>query len=146
MIYSMHQIVGLSAKSEGFMANLKKRIVDTEEGSLSYKRNVVLSIVKLATQEINGIASLSKNAFSVWKKLINKNYHHGVVIEFGEDNDVYVDVYVNVLFGYSVKDVAFRVQENIKSSIESMTDFKVAAINVNVTGVVFASTDDVSLM
>ena len=128
------------------MANHKQRIVDSEEGSLSYKRNVVLSIVKLATQEINGIASLSKNAFSIWKKMVNKNYTHGVVIEFGQDNDVYVDVYVNVLFGYSVKDVAFRVQENIKSSIESMTDFKVAAINVNVTGVVFANTDEVSVM
>lgn len=128
------------------MANLKQRVVDSEEGSLSYKRNVVLSIVKLATQEINGIASLSKNAFSVWKKMVTKNYNHGVVIEFGQDNDVYVDVYVNVLFGYSVKDVAFRVQENIKSSIESMTDFKVAAINVNVVGVVFVSADEVSVM
>ena len=67
-------------------------------------------------------------------------------IEFGEDDDVYVDVYVNVLFGYSVKDVAFRVQENIKSSIESMTDFKVAAINVNVTGVVFGNSEELTVM
>lgn len=128
------------------MANRKQKLVDTEEGSVSYKRNVVLSIVKLASQEINGIASLSTNAFSVWKKMFNKNYHRGVVIEFGEDDDVYVDVYVNVLFGYSVKDVAFRVQENIKSSIESMTDFKVAAINVNVTGVVFSNNEELTVM
>ena len=112
----------------------------------SYKRNVVLSSVKLATQEISGIASLSTNGFSVWKRVFNKNYHRGVVIEFGEDDDVYVDVFVNVLFGFSVKDVAFRVQENIKSSIESMTDFKVASINVNVIGVVFNNTDDMSVM
>ena len=128
------------------MANRAQKLTQSEEGSLSYKRNVVLSIVKLATQEISGIASLSTNGFSVWKKVFNKNYHRGVVIEFGEDDDVYVDVYVNVLFGYSVKDVAFRVQENIKSSIESMTDFKVAAINVHVTGVVFNNTDEMSVV
>ena len=64
------------------------------------------------------------------------------MIEFGEDNDVYVDVYVNVLFGYSVKDVAFRVQENIKSSIESMTDYKVSSIYVSVVGVVFVENED----
>lgn len=128
------------------MANRKQKLVDSEEGSVSYKRNVVLSIVKLASQEINGIASLSTNAFSVIKKMFNKNHHRGVVIEFGEDDDVYVDVYVNVLFGYSVKDVAFRVQENIKSSIESMTDFKVAAINVNVTGVVFGNSEELTVM
>lgn len=124
------------------MANRKLKMVESEEGSLSYKRNVVLSIVKLASQEINGIASLCTNAYPFWKKVFNKNYNQGVVIEFGEDNDVYVDVYVNVLFGYSVKDVAFRVQENIKSSIESMTDYKVSAINVNVVGVVFVENND----
>lgn len=128
------------------MANRKQKLTHSEEGSLSYKRNVVLSIVKLATQEISGIASLSNAGFSVMKKVFNKNYHRGVVIDFGEDDDVYVDVFVNVQFGYSVKDVAFRVQENIKSSIESMTDFKVAAINVNVIGVVFTNTDDMSVV
>lgn len=124
------------------MASRKQKLVDSEEGSVSYKRNVVLSIVKLAAQEINGIASLNNNGYSFIKRLTSKNYHHGVVIDFGEDGDVYVDVFVNVLFGYSVKDVAFRVQENVKSSIESMTDFKVAAINVHVIGVVFGNAED----
>jgi len=96
----------------------KQKMLDSEEGSVSYKRNVVLSIVNLATQEISGIASLSNEGLPLLKKVLNKNYHRGVVIDFGDDNDVYVDVFVNVLFGYSVKDVAFRVQENIKSSIE----------------------------
>lgn len=127
------------------MANRKQRLIDTEEGSVSYKRNVVLSIVKLATQEINGIASLDSSGLKLMKRVFNKNYHHGVLIDFGDDDDVYVDVYINVLFGYSVKDIAFRVQENIKSSIESMTDFKVAAINVNVTGVVFSNVEEVSV-
>ncbi len=128
------------------MASRKQKFIDTEEGSVSYKRNVVLSIVKLAAQEINGVASLDITGLKLIKRMLNKNYRHGVLIEFGEDDDVYVDVYINVLFGYSVKDIAFRVQENIKSSIESMTDFKVAAINVNVTGVVFSNVEEVSVL
>lgn len=127
------------------MANHKQNVTQNDEGALSYKRNVVLSIVKLATQEINGIASLSNVGIPCYKRMFNKNYHRGVIIEFGEDDDVYVDVFVNVSFGYSVKDVAFRVQENIKSSVESMTDFKVASINVNVTGVVFGNQDEISI-
>ena len=127
------------------MANRKQRLIDTEEGSVSYKRNVAYSIVKLATQEINGIASLDNSGLKLSKRLFNKNYRRGVLIEFGDDDDVYVDVYINVLFGYSVKDISFRVQENIKSSIESMTDFKVAAINVNVTGVVFTNVEEISV-
>ncbi len=124
------------------MANRKQKLTEYEEGSVSYKRNVVLSIVKLSTQEINCIVSVSNDGLSFWKRSFNKIYFHGVIIEFGEDDDVYVDVFVNVLFGYSVRDVAFRVQENIKSSVESMTDFKVASINVHVTGVVFNSAEE----
>lgn len=125
------------------MAN-KKNITKTEEGDVSYASNVVRSIVNLATQEISGIAGISSQGIKTKHKLFNKNYRKGVIIEFVE-NSVYVDVFVDVLFGYSVKDVAFRVQENVKSSIESMTDFKVEQINVHVTGVVFDSTDSVSI-
>ena len=127
------------------MASNQLKTKSSEEGNVSYKRNVVLSIVNLAAQEINGVASLSSTAVSRIKRLFNKNYHRGVIIEF-VDNAVYVDVFINVLFGFSVRDVAFRVQENIKSSIESMTDFKVEAINVNVTGVVFTETETASII
>lgn len=127
------------------MANHNIKNSQSGEGSVSYKRNVVLSIVNLATQEINGIAGLSNDGVGTFKKVFDKNYHKGVIIEFIE-NSVYVDVYVNVLFGYSVKDVAFRVQENVKSSIESMTEFKAETINVHVCGVVFNANEDVAIM
>ena len=61
---------------------------------------------------------------------------------FVTENDVKIDVFVNVKFGYSVKDVAFRVQENIKSSVESMTEYKVEAVNVHVVGVNFSETEN----
>ena len=37
--------------------------------------------------------------------------------------------------------LAFRVQENIKSSVESMTEFKVNSVNVHVVGVSFNDVD-----
>lgn len=128
------------------MAKHVKKIINTEEeGNVSYKKHVVLSIVKLAAQEISGVAGLSAVGVPTLKRMLFKNYQRGIMIDF-VDNNVYVDVFVNVIFGYSVKDVAFRVQENIKSSIESMTEFKVDTINVNVMGVVFSATDDVAVM
>ena len=121
---------------------MAKNVVEKAEGEVRYKSNVVLSIVNLATQEINGISSISRDALSLAKRLFNKNCHKGVIIEFVE-NSVYVDVFVKVKFGYSVRDVAYRVQENIKSSIESMTEFKVAEINIHVTGVVFTNEEEI---
>ena len=128
------------------MANYVKKIINTEDdGSVSYQKHVVMSIVKLAAQEISGVSGLSSVGVPALKRVLHKNCSRGIMIDF-VDNNVYVDVFINVIFGYSVKDVAFRVQENIKSSIESMTEFKVDTINVNVMGVVFTANDDVAVM
>ena len=128
------------------MAKYVKKIINTEDdGSVSYQKHVVMSIVKLATQEISGVSGLSSVGVTALKRMLYKNYQRGIMIDF-VDKNVYVDVFINVIFGYSVKDVAFRVQENIKSSIESMTEFKVDTINVNVMGVVFTANDDVAVM
>ena len=123
----------------------KVRVIVTDDNetkeNITYKKNVVISIVSLATQEINGIASISRNSVSFFKSAFNKNINRGIIVEFDQNNKVTIDVFVNVKFGYSVKDVSFRVQENIKSSVESMTEYKVASINVNVVGVTFSEND-----
>ena len=113
---------------------------DELKDNVTYKKNVVISIVSLATQEINGIASISRKSVSAIKSALSKNINRGIIVNF-ENNAASIDVFVNVKFGYSVKDVAFRVQENIKSSVESMTDFKVESVNVHVVGVTFNDTD-----
>ena len=120
----------------------KVKIVVTDEDSfkdnVTYKKNVVISIVSLATQEISGIASISRKSVSILKSAFSKNINRGIIVDFDDNNNVKIDVFVNVKFGCSVKDVAFRVQENIKSSVESMTEYKVEAVNVRVVGVNFS--------
>lgn len=127
------------------MPLFKKKVLISKDGQVSYKRSVVLNIVNLSSKEINGVASLSNNGMSKFKLLFSKNYYHGCKIIF-EENNVSVDVFLNVFFGYSVNDVAFRVQENIKRSIESMTEFKVEQINVYVRGVVFNGSEEIAIV
>ena len=122
------------------MAKKVKVIIENDDESkdnVTYKKHVVMSIVSLATQEINGIASISRKSVSMIKSALSKNINRGIIVNF-ENNNAKIDVFVNVKFGFSVKDVAFRVQENIKSSVESMTEFKVESVNVHVVGVNFS--------
>lgn len=122
----------------------KVKIVVTEEDSfkdnVTYKKHVVISIVSLATQEISGIASISRKSVSALKSALSKNINRGIIVDF-ENNNAKIDVFVNVKFGCSVKDVAFRVQENIKASVESMTEYKVESVNVHVVGVNFSEVE-----
>ena len=126
------------------MAKKVKIIVAEEDDfkdNVTYKKHVVISIVSLATQEISGIASISRKSVSVLKSALSKNINRGIIVDFTSDVNVKIDVFVNVKFGCSVKDVAFRVQENIKSSVESMTEYKVEAVNVHVVGVNFSEVE-----
>ena len=90
-------------------------------GSVSYSKKVVLSIISLATMEICGVACL-----------------HGKKVNAEIYGDIAnIDVFIDVKIGFSCADIAFKVQENIKRSVETMTNLKTGAINVNILGVSF---------
>lgn len=105
--------------------SIKFNFNSNSEGDITYGRNVVVSIISLAAQEINGVAGLQGR---------------GVRTEIN-GNVINVDVYINVYYGISCKEVAYRVQENIKNNVETMTDYKVDVINVNILGVSFQKTE-----
>lgn len=106
------------------------------KGKVSCNKNILLSIINLATKEIAGVTSLCASFGSSFKKMFSDNYYEGVKVTFTDDG-IAVDVYLNIAYGYSVNDVAYKVQENIKNGISSMLDVKVESINVHVMGVDF---------
>lgn len=109
---------------------------EEEFNTVSYDRNVVHSIISLAAKEIGGVASLNAGVSFVKRIFGGKKYMKGIRLAY-DKNRIFIDVYVNVYFGYSVNDIAYKVQENIKRSVESMTDFVVDSVSVHVAGVVF---------
>ena len=111
------------------------------KGKVTYNKNILLSIINLATKEISGVSSLCDNFGSGIKKLFSNNYTNGVKVEYGK-NGVVVDVYIIVYDGYSVPDIAYKVQENIKNGISSMLDVNIDAINVHVQGVDYSQKVD----
>lgn len=113
----------------------------SNKGKVTCNKNILLSIVNLATKEIAGVASLCDNFGSGIKKMFSTNYTNGVKVAYGK-NGVIVDVYINVYDGYSVPDIAYKVQENIKNGISSMLDTEIDSINVHVQGVDFSQKVD----
>lgn len=104
------------------------------EGRISYNRNILTSIVALAAQEIEGVANVYN------KKGKNKN-KAGVKIDFNDDG-VFIDVFIKMLSGYNVPDVAFKIQENVKRGVETMTEYKVKNVNITVVGVAFSDDEE----
>lgn len=112
----------------------KSQSVLPNKGKVDIDRDILLSIINLATKEISGVDSLTNN-YMPWIKRAMKPKSEGVKIKFENNNTVSIDIYIIVKIGYSVPDVAFRVQENVKNSLSSMVGLKPAKINVHVYGV-----------
>lgn len=113
------------------------------KGRVTYNRDIVLSVINLATKEIAGVASLVANFGSALQRWFGRhNYYEGVKISYANDT-MCVDVYLNVYFGYNVSEIAYRVQENIKNSLASMIEMKIDRINVHVLGVDFPKQEEI---
>lgn len=115
---------------------LKQSSNNEKSGKISYSSGIVSGIVSLAVSEINGVAILSNGKKSFLKRVSKTDKREGIKIDY-EGDGMYVDVSIKVYYGYSVPDIAFRIQENIKKSVESMTNFKIANVDVHVLGVIF---------
>ena len=110
-------------------------IQNHEFGHVNISDDVIGIITNIAASEIKGITLQGSFAGDIAEILGKKNMTKGVRINITEDNVVTVDLNVIVDFGVVIPDVAWKVQDKVKTSIEEMTDLKVQAVNVNVQGI-----------
>ncbi len=110
--------------------------VKNQEGSgkITLDRKILVSIINLAAKEINGVESVT-NSQRPWIKRLFNRYDDGVEIKFEKNGALTVDVYINIYIGYSVPDIAYRVQENIRNSLATMVALKPLKINIHVINV-----------
>ena len=113
---------------------MAKKNQDTGSGKITLDRKILVSIINLAAKEINGVESVT-NSNRPWIKRTFKKRDEGVEIKFEENGALTVDVYLNVYVGYSVPDVAYRVQENIRNSLATMVALKPLKINIHIGNV-----------
>lgn len=113
------------------------QILDSENeiGSVKIADEVVAIIAGLAATEVPGVAGMSGGlAGGIAEMLGRKNLTRGVKVEVGE-RQAAVDLFLIVDYGVKIPEVAWRVQENVKKAIESMTGLDVVEVNIHVQGV-----------
>ena len=119
------------------MADNRKvvKIKEDNLGEVHVADEVVAIIAGLAATEVEGVASMAGNITNeLVSKLGMKNLSKGVKVEVAEKT-VSVEVALNISYGYSIPEVSEKVQEKVKSAIETMTGLEVADVNIKVAGV-----------
>ena len=104
-------------------------------GEVRVADEVVAIIAGLAATEVEGVESMAGNITNeLVAKLGMKNLSKGVKVTV-EDKTVTVDLARNIRFGYEIPKVSKKVQEKVKSAIETMTGLDVVAVNIKIAGV-----------
>ena len=105
------------------MFNIKLNAKDGQNGKVVYNAGIVHNIVALAVAEVEGAMPVQskKNGISLYL----------------EKDGIYADVSVMVKYGYNVPELAYRIQQSVKQSVENMTHYKVAQVDVHIQDVVF---------
>lgn len=104
-----------------------------DKGELICNKNVLYSIVSLATKEINGVVSFSKNP--AYQHLTDNKNFYGIKIKHNNVGGIIIDVFINVYSNVKVPEICAKIQENIKNNILTMVDVKTSRINVHVVDV-----------
>ena len=106
------------------MSNIKLTSNEKEKGKVVYNVGILRNIVALAVAEVEGTIPSEQNKKS------------GISLYIEKDG-VYADVSVAVQYGYNVPELAYRIQQSVKQSVENMTRFKVAEVDVHIVDVLF---------
>ncbi len=104
-------------------------------GEVNIADEVVTIIAGLAATEVDGVSSMAGNITNeLVSKLGKKNLAKGVKADI-IDKSVTVDVALNIAYGYAIPDISAKVQEKVKTAIETMTGLEVNAVNVRIVSV-----------
>lgn len=120
------------------MAENKQYVTQMQEnGSVLISEDVITTIVAHAVEEVEGVVGLnSKPGADIIDLIGKKSWGKGLKVTIGEGDLLTIDCNVTVAYGQSVVTVANAVQLSVTNALESMAGVKIAAVNVNVCGIV----------
>ena len=120
------------------MADIKQYVAQNrEKGNILISEDVLVTIVNHAISEVEGVAGLSaKPGADIVEMIGKKNWGKGIKIVIGEQEELYIDCNINIIYGQSVVTVSQNVQAAVISALESVAGVTVAAVNINVCGII----------
>lgn len=109
---------------------------DSQDSKVRISDEVVAAIASVAASQVQGVAAMSGNLVGDIGNVImgKKSGGRGVRVSSAE-KEVTLDLYLNVKYGARIPEVAYKVQENVKKSVEGMTDLKVLQVNIHIQGI-----------
>ena len=107
-----------------------------ETSNIQIADDVVAIIAGKAVSDAPGVYAMAGGFAGGISEVLSgkKNLSKGIKVDVGE-KETKIDVNIIVEYGSRIPDVAFDIQNRVKTAGEGMTGLKVVAVNVHVQGV-----------
>jgi uncharacterized alkaline shock family protein YloU len=100
------------------------------DGKTTIAPEVLLTIARLTTLDVEGVARLSPVPAGV-NRLFKRGYGEGVRIDI-QGNTVNADLYVILDSDVNIRDVSRTVQQNVARTISEMVGMQVGRVNIHI--------------
>jgi uncharacterized alkaline shock family protein YloU len=102
------------------------------EGKTTIAPDVLLTIARLTTCQIDGVSNLTPVPTAVMQRLIKRGHvSEGVAIQIRDDL-VYADLYVVLKNDVNVRDVSRKIQHEVARAISDMVGMQVGKVNIHI--------------
>lgn len=120
------------------MAESKQYVAQAlDNGSVQISEDVIAEVVAHAVGEVEGVVGINtKPGADIAEFIGKKNWGRGLKITVAEDNAITIDCNITVSYGQNVVNIANAVQAAIINSVNSLATIQIAAVNVNVCGII----------
>ena len=109
--------------------------MDLQGGSLQISTEVVGKIARCAALEVDGVAEVSCGVQNKkLKNLLESASIQPPVAVVMEDGIATVTVHLTVVYGSKVMPLCEKVQENVKSAVQNMTNVTVSRVDLVIAG------------
>ena len=109
----------------------------SEMGNVKISEEVIGLLAEKAINNIDGVVGLVGNVMDSLVAIVSrKNGVKGVSADIKDEN-VNITLHTIIRFGVRIPEIAWQIQENVKTVVESMTGLNVDKVNVCVDGVQF---------
>lgn len=108
----------------------------TNDSSVVISEEVVSVIAGVAVSEVSGVVDTAGGFAGGISEVLSgkKKLSKGIKVEVGE-KETKIDVNIIVEYGTRIPDIAFEIQNKVKTAVKEMTGLDVVAVNVHVQGV-----------
>lgn len=107
-------------------------------GNIKISVEVVSTIAGIAASEIEGVSCMYTSFVDGFAQRFGakKSTSKGVKVDMSGDS-VSIDLYIVVEYGVKIPELAWEIQDNVKTSVETMTGLPVEKVNIHIEGISF---------